>query len=286
MTKWAFFVNIKLNHTSKEYRVLFDFNLKTKAKAITAADQKKRKTPWEPMRTQSKTNAGKRVLPIRDWFLIFTSDWLGEWREFSKPITKQSRTKPKQPRQGLISTLDWRRTTERDSELFPSNLLSFSNFQLSEEKQRNLVDLAEELKEKNVKLTQLNQDVEQKQEKVIELSRVAEERQANVMELYQRVKENEHEIKNLAEQSESKGEKIAELTRLVQRKEEKLADLNLEVKERKKEISELQDSVKEKDDIVAKITQKMKDREKVIAELKESIEAKDRRIQSLEKRYI
>ena len=49
------------------------------------------------MRTQNKTNAGKRVRPIRDWFLIFTSDWLGEWREFSKPITKQSKTKPKQP---------------------------------------------------------------------------------------------------------------------------------------------------------------------------------------------
>ena len=43
MTKWAFFVNIKLNHTSKEYRVLFDLNLKTKAEVITAADQKKGK---------------------------------------------------------------------------------------------------------------------------------------------------------------------------------------------------------------------------------------------------
>ena len=106
MTKWAFFVNIKLNHTSKEYRVLFDFNLKTKANIITTADQKKGKLLESQLELKVKLTRENAWDQFVIGFLIFTSDWLGESREFSKPITKQSKTKPKQPRQGLLSTLD------------------------------------------------------------------------------------------------------------------------------------------------------------------------------------
>ncbi|XP_078351511.1 uncharacterized protein LOC144636228 isoform X2 [Oculina patagonica] len=173
---------------------------------------------------------------------------------------------------------------EKDIEMAQVEEQSLLNFQLSEEKVRDLMGVGEELKEKEAKITQLNHEVEEKQEKITELSRLAEERETNMMELYQRVKENEQEITNLAKQSENKDERITELTKLTQLKEEKLADLNLDVRDKKKEISVLQDLVKDKDDIVAKITQKIKDKDETIAELKESNEAKERRLQSLEKR--
>ncbi|XP_068681425.1 girdin-like isoform X2 [Montipora foliosa] len=173
---------------------------------------------------------------------------------------------------------------EKGEEIAQIEEQSLLHYQISEEKTKDLGCMAEELKDKEIRIIQLNQEADQKQEKITELSRLAEEREANVMELYQRVKENEQEITNLAKQSESKEEKIAELTKAVQSKEEKLADLNLELRERKREISDLQELLKDSEEAVAKINHKVKDREETIAELKEATEAKDRRMQSLEKR--
>ena len=43
------------------------------------------------MRTQAKQqNAGNQVFIDSS----FASDWLGEWREFFRPITKRSKAKP------------------------------------------------------------------------------------------------------------------------------------------------------------------------------------------------
>ena len=61
----------------------------------------------EPMRTQRKNMQTEReetrVNETRE-VLIFSCNWLREWREFSGPITERSKAKPSNPE--LLSTLN------------------------------------------------------------------------------------------------------------------------------------------------------------------------------------
>ena len=70
---------INLEHFSIESR-------KTKTKVITMSNQKEAKQEKLP---KARENAGDQVVIG----FSFASDWLGEWREFSEPITERNTEK-------------------------------------------------------------------------------------------------------------------------------------------------------------------------------------------------
>ena len=59
---------------------------KTKTKVITMSNQKEAKQEKLP---KARENAGDQVVIG----FSFASDWLGEWREFSEPITERNTEK-------------------------------------------------------------------------------------------------------------------------------------------------------------------------------------------------
>ena len=87
--------------------------VKPKPKPKTTATRKKIRYRDEPMEIHTKItqtaygareNAGDQVIIG----VSFEFNWLMEWRDFSGPITEQSRAKLKTNANRLFSTLNWK----------------------------------------------------------------------------------------------------------------------------------------------------------------------------------